>query len=250
MRHALWLLLLTAPAQADLTAPDRPRDVRASYSWGPYRVEIQELPTHEQRLTVKDAAGRTLHELTDAYFNVAFTEITGRGVPELQVVQKNGGSCCSGIEHFFSREDGFRHLFSIDRGRGEGLREVRDLDGDGRPELLFDVTLWAGDYLECMSNPGCRIARRVIVGSSGGRYRDRTRAFPAFSRLLSVEYRDEVKRASNRQQQLAGFYGNALLAGEGERARSWVLAHASDHERTWFLKEEPRLRKEFLAAPF
>ena len=215
------------------------------HAWGPYKVQVDELPDGEQRARILDGS-RVLDEIVDARIEVSFWEVTGSGDRELRIVHDPRGSCCTGIERWFTRDSGFQPMFSIDRGHGEGFVEVRDLDGDGRPELVFAITVWASEFIECASNPECRLDRVAIVGWDGDRYRDRTRAFPEVSRRLADEiWADHRWRL---QHQVAGFYGNALLAGDEPSALRWI-AHRLSGSRTdasWFARKRREIRREFL----
>jgi hypothetical protein len=247
--------LSATPASGDLNVA-APAPGARHVDFRPYRVDVSEPTPHEELLTIRDRAGRILYELRDAGIEVSLMDVTGDGVPELRVINDPHGSCCRGTEHFFTREGGFRELFAVDRGRGEGLSSVRDLDGDGRPELIFDVTLWASDYIHCTSSPECRLSRVVVVGWDGRGYVDRTRRFPSLSRKLARDYRDALVDPDNfhRQQALAGYLGNSVLAGDDAPARRWILDWArkmdlSDADREWLGSRAKTVREEFLANP-
>ena len=185
------------------------------HAWGSDTVEVRRVDDHDAQVTIRDHNGPVI-ELGDFSATIGFRDVTGDGIAELQVVLDGGGSCCSGVEHWYQRTDRVRRLFAIDRGRGEGLTEVRDLDHRGRPELIFALTHWLGDAFACTSSPGCRLDRVVVLGWDGHRYRDRTRAFPAAARALARSYLasvDDEPLAS-----LAGYYGNAVTVGDGPAA--------------------------------
>jgi hypothetical protein len=247
-RAALLLLLVCRVAFADLAA-GRPRPSN-HLAWGPFSVDTAQKGDGTLRLTIRDRAKRLLYEVSDAHIDADLIEITGRGDYELRVITYVGGSCCSGVEHFFTYEGGFRHLFTVDRGHGVGLRSVRDLDGDGRPEILFDTEVWV--EMPCSSNPECRVERVVVVGWQGGRYRDRTRDFPGWSREQAREYRKlVVADDSHRANPIVGYYVNAVLSGDEASAlrliRSLRLEGYQDEARRWFFANAAALRRQFLA---
>jgi hypothetical protein len=249
----MGLLLLVC--FADLSAVLTVIEPGQQLEFGPYHVEVVGSPPVEERLVVRDRAGRIVYQLSDAHFQISLLDVTGDGVPELRVVHDPGGSCCSGTERFFTRQGGFRELFAVDRGRGEGLTRIRDLDGDGRPELVFEITLWASEYIACTSNPGCRLDRVVVVGWDGIGYADQTRRFPQLSRQQALRYRQVLGEEDlHRQHALAGYYGNAILAGDEAGARRWIEkwaggADVSDDDRDWLATYGERVREEFLADP-
>jgi hypothetical protein len=239
---------------ADLSAASAKLDSDPKQlEFGDYHVEVVGPPHGEERLVVRDRAGRIVYQRSDARFQLSLLDVTGDGVPELRVVHDPRGSCCSGTERFFTRQGGFRELFAVDRGRGEGLTRMADLDGDGRPELVFEITLWASEYIACTSNPGCRLERVVVVGWDGHRYGDRTRRFPQLSRALARRYRQALGEDDvHLQQALAGYYGNASLAGDEKQARHWIgnWARAEDvrsEDRGWLAAHGEETRREFLA---
>lgn len=117
-------------------------------------------------------------------------------------------------------------LFAIDRGRGEGFVGARDLDGRGRPEVIFHTTHWVGDAVATSYE---RLERVVVVGWDRGRYRDRTAAFPAASRDLGRQYLamlDDQPVAA-----VAGYYTSALVIGDGPRALRRIAALRKGDER-------------------
>lgn len=229
----------TAPASASDVDPSEAAasgPTVESRRWGDLEVVVTALDWTTS-VQIVGPPGLLL-DLDDRWAEIGFHDVTGDGVDELQIVLQNGGSCCSGVEHWFERtrrgdSEQVDPLFVLDRGRGEGFVAARDLDGRGRPELLFRTTHWVGDAI---ATPHERLERVVVVGWDGQRYRDRTAAFPAASRALGQEYLamlDDDPVAA-----VAGYYTSALVLGDGPRALRRIAA----------LRRRDELRDELLAG--
>jgi hypothetical protein len=243
---ALAATLLLAPATYD-------RD-RLPYraQWGPYRVVVETAKIDDedrQRVQIFDASGKVLREVRDErILDVAFVELTGTGDPELYVSGYSGGSHCCGTEYYFTHDGGLRNLLIFDAING-GIGRIRDLNRDGRPELTAssDALSYFGN-LHYAASPWVQ----MVIAWDGTRYTDQTRRYPAAARRAARKYRAEFLAAlkqhgedaeERRRGTAAGYYGNALVIGEGVGARQWLLQHAPRTTRQWLLEHEADLRE-------
>ena len=251
---ALGAALLAAVA-CGLTAPPRkydPEKLPYEATWGPYTVVVEKTGTDDfapQRLQVRDAHGASLREVRDQrVMAVAFEEFTGSGSPELHVTTLSGGAHCCGKDYVFTHEGGLRNLLIFDGDNG-GINAIKDLNGDGRPEILAssDALAYFGDL--CYA---CSPTLKMVIGWDGRRYADQTRRFPADARALAQEYRRDFLKTRHqkgdtaeemRRMNAAGYYGNALMVGDGPAARRWLLANAPAATRGWLLAHEVDLRR-------
>lgn len=189
------------------------------HRWGQYSVVIYEVPTESddrsQRLQIQDRHGKVLREIqSPGGTDVKFLEMTGGADLDLYVRAYNRGSCCL-ADLYFTQEGGLRNLLIFIGGIG-GIRELRDLNRDGRPELIAsnDVLL----YFDDLSKPESPIMV-MVIGWDGKQYRDQTRRYPTFARKKAQEYRKEFKKGDSGAA--LGYYANSLTIGEDTAARAW-----------------------------
>jgi hypothetical protein len=173
---------------------------------------------------------------------------SARASGEPQEKSETPAAHCCHTEYYFTREGGLRNLLIFD-GRNSGISALKDLNGDGRPELLAgsDVLAYFDD-LSFAASPEIQ----MVIGWNGTRYVDQTRRYPEPSRQLAREYRVTFRAAVERhgrqaeearRSAAAGYYGNAVAIGEGAAARRWLLSHAPRTTRRWLLREEAALRR-------
>jgi hypothetical protein len=242
---SLMLAILLAPAKYDeqklpYTAP-----------WGPYRVLVESFQRGEEslhRVRILDGEGHPLREVRDArVLAAAFLELTGGRDPELHVSTYTDGAHCCTTDYYFTREGGVRNLLIFDGFNG-GVIAAKDLNGDGRPELIAssDTLAYFGGISYAQS-PWIR----MVIGWDGRRYTDQTRRYPDGSRrevrryqdafLATFKQRDQWAEESRRGA-AAGSYANALAIGEGAAARRWLMRHAPVITWRWLRENEPKLR--------
>jgi hypothetical protein len=241
-------VLLPAPARYDKDRlPYRTR-------WGAYTVTVEKTEANEEysntRLRILDRKGQVMREiLWQVILAVEFPELTGKGIPELAVLVHNGGLRGYFTQYYFTQEEGLRNLLAFWILNGGGISAVKDLNGDGRPELIAHTDALA--YFTGLLPAECPWVRRVI-GWNGRRYVDQTRRYPAGSRQAARSYRADFLVAlkqrgsdseSHRRVAALGYYGHALTIGEGGPARRWLLQHAPRATRRWLLQTERELRR-------
>lgn len=209
---------------------------------GQYNVVIYELPTETdlraQLLQIQDRHGKVLRQIqSPGGADVRFLEMTGGGELELHVNAYNRGSCCR-ADLYFTQDGGLRNLLIFLANIG-GIPELRDLNGDGRPELIAynDVLLFFGD-LSRSDSPGMV----MVIGWDGKQYRDQTRRYPTFARKEAQEYRDELLGNPEDKRAALGYYANSLAIGENTAARAWLRKYANKDTFEWLFSHEEELR--------
>jgi hypothetical protein len=220
-------------------------------AWGPYTVVVEKVGAGDwdgERARVLDAGGQVLREVENQRITgVSFRDLTGEGTPDLWLSTFSGGAHCCSTDYFFTREGGLRNLLIFD-GRNGGINAIKDLNGDGRPEILAgsDVLAYFAD-LPYAASPWMP----MVIGWEGERYVDQTRRYPDRPRKQGLEYRGDLQKALGQKGELAeqsrrmgaaGYYANALVAGEGTAARAWILQHAPATTRGWLQRNERELR--------
>lgn len=243
------------------------------HQWGQYRIVVEE-PAGEyereqlfdqggfyNRVLIQDKRGQVLREIrsSDALITkVNFVEITGSGLPELHIMNHGGGSCCY-EEYYFTQDGGLRNLLIFEGGHHR-IHEVKDLNGDGRPEIIAysDALTYFGELCRL-----CTPLVEMVIGWDGKAYRDQTKAYPRLARKQAQKYKAEFLKAvpkvrewdsealeyrlyenDSKKITALGYYANSLVTGEGAVARAWLLQHADKETRKWLLSHEkdlPRL---------
>jgi len=227
-------------------------------SWGPYQVIAEPVSGVEgarHRVRIVDGAGRPVREVRGHTLSlVAFEEVTGRPPAEVRIDVYSGGAHCCLTTYVFTRAPEVRNLFIFDAGNG-GLIAIRDLDGDGRPEVEA-----ANDALAYLGEIPFAVSPTValVIGWDGRRYTDRTRHFPAVARTFAASYREELAktlRLSGPEAELEqranalGYYANLLVIGREGEARRYLDAHAPPALRGWVLGLAPQVRSRLARTP-
>ncbi len=89
-------------------------------------------------------------------------DITGRGVPNLVVVEWTGGAHCCFSAHVFELGEDFRKIASLEAGHGK--LDFQDLDGDGSLEAIthdWSFAYWPRSFAE---SPAPRVILRFRDG--------------------------------------------------------------------------------------
>lgn len=266
---AIVMLALGLTASCATMAPPPPVETEITrYQWGQYRVVSQQYrdvvefrppgtklsqkeKVTRQRIQIQDEHGRVLQEIRGGRIDkVDFVEMTGGGVPELYVGTYSGGAHCCYVQYYFTQNGGLRNLL-IFLGSNSGIGEIKDLDADGRPELIAgnDVLVYFDD-LSFAGSPGVE----MVIGWDGQQYRDRTQDYPERARRKAQEHQaavvkalasqDESERVWGQRTAALGYYANSLVIGEGTAARAWWLEHADKETRIWLCSHEEELLKQ------
>ena len=242
----LTLALLLAPVPAEGWTRE----------WGEYRVSLtEEYPSESaadvgyltERLVVS-RGGETLVEITDEHISVSFPELTGQGAPELFVETYSGGAhCCFGY-HVYTQDYGpLDNLIEGNWGSG-GFREMKDLDGDGRDEL---VLIHIYEYLDgvCFA---CSPALLRVFAWEDFRFADVTKRLPAETRKLmreALSSLDSEGYGPYRFGHAATYWVNAVALGEGEAAWKLLSGRLEPHIMEKLKRNRVELMRPFSALP-
>jgi hypothetical protein len=204
-------------------------------------------PGRPSRVSIQ-RKGRILHIISDyAVEEVRCIRATGGETADLLVRTFSGGAHCCETLHVFALGDTLQPLLDYDSGNAQGV-QVRDLDGDGRPELLLgDDGLSYFDDLSYAASPR---PLPLVACRADDRFQDCTAKFPA---LL----RDELRRRLSdlhppaSKEELPGVEGRALgvlalavLLGEEEQGVAAIHEAApSDALSAWIERARPKVRE-------
>ena len=227
-------------------------------AWGPYTVTVESVGKGDlapQRLRILDRSGRTRIEVDDRQItDVETVPLTGRGSDDLHVTAYTGGAHCCSTDYFFSRRGGLHNVL-VFGGGNDGINAIRDIDGDGRPEVLAsnDVLAYVGD-LAYAGSPHLPL----VLKWDGRRFVDRTARFPRLVMSRVGEFRkalvDNATKSGEeadleRRYGAAGYYGCMLLLGRGTEAARWVGRYLPPGDRAWFRRYRPEAREALAATP-
>lgn len=239
--------LFTAPPKFD------PEKLPYRAAWGSFTVLAEKAGSEEfspQRARILDSQGQLQREVRDERIaDVSYPTLARKG-PDLRVDGFSGGAHCCSTTYFFTQEGGLRNVLIFDGNNG-GINAVKDLNGDGRAEIIAssDALAYFGG-LPYAASPWLI----MVIGWDGTRYADQTKRFPERSLKQAAQYRKDFLAALRqkgdtaedmRRLAAAGYYANSLAAGKGPAEWSWLTAHAPAGTRKWLLKN----RKDLLATP-
>jgi hypothetical protein len=239
-----WVLALMA-LLGSLGLAQKPLKTLA---WGSYSLRIEENEGGQVARIL--LAGRTLVEVRDFLLEVSLVEVTGRPPKELLLTGYSGGAHCCTTHYLFTQEGGLRNLLYQEWGDG-GIQEVRDLDGDGRGEL---IALWVYAYFGDLSfaySPG--VYR--VYAYDGMAFHEVTRKFPVPALQAMRAYREDFLNARSSGDLLGmrgsalGYWLNALVIGQGAEAKRWLMESAPPEVRSWLLQHEEEILNSVSALP-
>jgi hypothetical protein len=197
------------------------------------------------RLTIQKA-GRLLVSLTDwSVISSECDDITADKIPELVVRTFSGGAHCCETLRVYALGDTPRLLLLYEANNAMGA-EVRDLDGDGRRELILGDDTFAYDDDLCYA---CSPANLPLVACfNGTRFEDCTRRFPDLVRQRRDAYLarvvaggDEDARQHARGAALGVVALSALLGEEQQGLDLVRKAGADETVMTWLARSLPRI---------
>lgn len=256
MRHPSWfvplalapLLAASAGALAARAAQPPPPSIQRS-ACGAYEVVPSGFRDsgRPSRLTIQKA-GRLLVSLTDwSILSSDCDDITADRVPELVVRTFNGGAHCCETLRVYALDEKPRLLLVYEANNAVGA-EVRDLDGDGRRELLLGDDTFA--YFDDLCYACSPASLPMVACYTGQRFEDCTRRFPDLLRERRDRYlarvgpaADEDARQPIRGAALGVVAVSALL---GEQAQGLDLVRKAGAEEpvvAWLTKSLPRVRE-------
>lgn len=221
---------------------------RKRYRWGQYNVVMYYHVEDwvQVQVQIQDRRGEVLREIWSSGKMLEddnFVELTGGGTPELHIQTYSGGAHCCYVDYYFTQDGGLRNLL-IFLGSNSAIYEVKDLNGDGRPELIANNDTLA--YFDDLSH-GSSPYMTMVIGWDGKRYVDQTRRYPALARQEARKYQTELLEDPidySLRSVALGYYAISLVIGEGQAARAWLLKHADKETKEWLLSNEEELRRQ------
>jgi hypothetical protein len=242
------LAALTVPLAAPVSgvrAQDRPvtRLACGAYDVVPSGVTDSGHPT---RLSIQKD-GRLLHAVSDwRVTRVDCADINGDKTPELLVTTNSGGAHCCETLRVWSLGAALTPVLEYESGNAEGF-ELRDLDRDGRAEVLLgDDTFAFYDDLcyacaprnlplvACFTDVGfqdCTTRFPEVLRESKARFAERLRTPGAGADLKSVE-----------GAALGVLAVSVLLGEEVSGVEAVRAAVANDELMKWLERARPRVR--------
>jgi hypothetical protein len=222
-------------------------------TWGAYTVKVESVPGRPrptQKLTITDRQGRVAKEIRAVLItNVSFPKLLRGDGADLHVAAFSGGAHSDFADYLFTQKGGLRNIL-VFFGRNDGIGQIKDLNGDGIPELIAgNDALAYFDDLPFALSPHLT----MVLGWNGQRYVDVTSQYPAIARENARRYRQQLGRGGDIDSQKVraaalGYYANATLAGEGPSARSWIRGHESPETFRWLEAHEAAMRKAIAAS--
>jgi hypothetical protein len=224
-------------------------------SWGRYTVVVESIPTKDapgdrypQRARILDSRGRVVREIRDRGIHVCEVEMTGKGPPELCISGYSGGAHCCTTDYYFTRDGGAVKNILIFLGGNDSYTEEKDLNGDGRKELL--VTDDGLSYLLQAYGFSPRLPR--VIGWNGKRYVDMTHRYPARA-LADMKQNQQALRNDRippyQHSDAQGYYADALVLGREKQALTWLRRNAPRSTTNWLVSYIPEIRRAVSAFP-
>lgn len=208
-------------ASASVAAPPDVPIERTRLTWGALRViDAQSVGSHA--LQIRDGEGRRLLALPEAeHVDVCeLVELDGHAPAELWVATSSGAHG-NRQDWFFGQQAG-RPVELLGVGTDEGSLEVKDIDGDSRPEIVGEVSSWFdGDAWD--------FDRPLVLAWRAGRWRDVTASVPGLlHERVEAEERAALASSDCTPGNALNVYGLSVMAGEAAAADRWLGAHCSD----------------------
>jgi hypothetical protein len=199
------------------------------------------------RLTIQKA-GRLLVSLTDwSILSSDCDDITADRIPELVVRTFDGGAHCCETLRVYALGERPRLLLVYEANNAMGA-EVRDLDGDGRRELLLGDDTFA--YFDDLCYACSPASLPMVACYAGQRFEDCTRRFPDLLRERRDRYLARVGPAAGedarqviRGAALGVVAVSALLGQEQQGLELVRQAGADESVVAWLTKSLPRIRE-------
>jgi hypothetical protein len=255
----LVLVSLTARAQ---TVQYENGTVEKTLRWGAYTVRFFHYVNEAlaDAVQIRDSKGRVMREVRAPRIvdsDAVFEDVNRDGVPELRVLAWTRGAYCCYTEFFFDRTRGVRNIL-IFAGREYHSKKgsyaghpFRDLNGDGRFEIVLE-----NDAIAQVNGSTHGPTTALVLEPNGSRYVDATRRFARFAIARALEYRAQIgldadgrfDAAGGALDPMAGYYANALLAGQDRAARAWLIRHGGPRAQEWLRAAEPRIRAALQSA--
>jgi len=203
---------------------------------------------HPTRLTIQKD-GRLLATVSDwMVTRVACADLENDKAPELLVTSYSGGAhCCETLRVWALELKAPRKILEYEAGNAGGF-DVRDLDGDGRLELVLgDDSFACFDDLSYAHSPR-RFPLVACRGAAG--WLDCTRQHPDLLRAVLADYvgqlapagSDDATRQTVKGSALGALALSVLLDEEEAGLETIRRAVASDDVMRWLERARPKVR--------
>ncbi|HNX59521.1 MAG TPA: hypothetical protein PKK43_10510 [Spirochaetota bacterium] len=208
-------------------------------------------------------------------YDVFFRDVTGDGEPELFIHAGSRGAYSYWTMFIFRMtEHGPENILEYYSGRVGVLQTpkedrkwethwndrtwdimnlgcyVRDIDGDGVPEMIM-----ANSSIEHLLGETHGPYVLTILGWNGTRFMDKTRRFPELARKTALGYVDDGKTdefLESGEMSLGDprmpYYANMILAGREKEARKWLRKYGKGEIAEW-LDSKKEMRALYDALP-
>jgi len=191
--------------------------------------------------------GRVMTTVTDyAIAGVSCDDVTGDGAPELLARTFTGGAHCCETVRAWSLADRPRLILEYAAGNAGGF-SVRDLNGDGRAELLLgDDGLAYFDDLDYASSPS---SLPLVACFANGAFKDCTTEHPDALREAAARFRERLEPSppgtppKRVRGAGLGLLAVSLLLGEEDQARQTIQDTVQNEKLVvWLDRVTPKLR--------
>lgn len=240
---AVAAVLVLAGAPASLAQPQKVSRVTCgAYEAVPSGVESGGQPS---RVGIRKG-GRLLETVSDwSVTGVECADVYGDKIPELLVTSYSGGAHCCETLRVFALEKTPRKLLEYAAGNATG-HELKDLDGDGRQELLLGDDSFA--YFDDLCY-ACSPSHLPLVACGAERgFQDCTTRFPALLRTALARYTERLAPPSPEHEikfvegAALGVLAVSILLEEEEKGLATVrTATGSDEVMKWLERARPQV---------
>lgn len=249
----------TPPRAFELHEEPELQNFRYDVIWKGYRVTVERSSDVQHRFRIWDRAGHVLREIRAPFIHfVRFANLTGRAAEgELLVLAAPLHNTIGDRRLYaFTRLPRLRNVLAMP----EGYDELRDLDQDGRPEII----LAAAYPFEWRMGGHRSPTVAVVLRWEQARYVVRTRRYPGIAREMTRRYREEFQKRTAAWEQLevvpggdlyatavaaAGYWASRAVLGEDRAAASWVRPKLPLPERENFGEHLDQLRQGLREIP-
>jgi len=213
-----FLLLSALLTSSSLAAPATPSVLQ----WGKYTVTVA-VPTSSGQgktiATIREGQ-QILVTVRDQILGASLHPLRPGGLPELVLSGFSGGAHCCTTYTMFSQDTGHLENIGILDG-GDFGATFKDLDRDGTREILYSSNAIASYDYSHAASPGLE----TVIGWDGSKLTDQTRKFSWIPWAASRSYQRELFSGTAPEMLrgvLGGYYGNMVLAGQGEAAEQYL----------------------------
>jgi hypothetical protein len=236
-------------------------DLPYATKWGQYIVSADETQDGKERFQLKDGKGRVVQEIrSDFICEVTFPNMDGKGRGDfLKVVVRPQQNTLADIRTFvFSKRGGLHNILKLTFG----FEELRDLDGDGRPELishnaapfewidpvchgadpdLFMVLKWTGKAYQYQNRAFAKTVREHARGLA-------RELEPGLAKVLKTPPEESYVYGELLGSAL-GYWACLATIGEEKVAENWLRTRMNEKQYGIFLESLAEMRERLAGAP-